>query len=64
MYAHVKEDGSVDYLGSLPKSWGNVSGLRLSDGDNEYLKNCSSKGERYFPTHEGDIHTCSIRSYG
>ena len=38
MYAHVKEDGSVDYLGSLPESWGNVSGLRLSDGDDEYLK--------------------------
>ena len=38
MYAHVKEDGSVDYLGSLPKSWGSVSGLRLSDGDDEYLK--------------------------
>jgi hypothetical protein len=37
-YAHIKEDGSVDYLGSLPKSWGNVSGLRLSDGDDEYLK--------------------------
>ena len=38
MYAHVKEDGSVDYLGSLPESWGNVSGLRLSDGDDVYLK--------------------------
>ena len=38
MYAHVKEDGSVDYLGSLPESWGNVSGLRLSDGDDAYLK--------------------------
>jgi len=38
MYAHVKEDGSVDYLGSLPESWGNVSGLRLSNGDDEYLK--------------------------
>lgn len=38
MYAHVKEDGSVDYLGSLPESWGNVSGLRLSDGDDKYLK--------------------------
>jgi len=38
MYAHVKEDGSVDYLGVLPKKWGNVSGLNLSDGDDEYLK--------------------------
>ena len=38
MYAHVKEDGSVDYLGALPKKWGNVSGLHLSDGDDEYLK--------------------------
>ena len=38
MYAHVKEDGSVDYLGGLPKKWGNVSGLHLSDGNDEYLK--------------------------
>ena len=38
MYAHVKEDGSVDYLGSLPKSWGNVSNLHLSNGDDAYLK--------------------------
>ena len=38
MYAHVKEDGSVDYLGGLPKSWGNVSNLHLSDGDDAYLK--------------------------
>ena len=38
MYAHVKEDGSVDYLGSLPESWANVSGLRLSKGDDVYLK--------------------------
>ena len=38
MYAHVKEDGSVDYLGVLPKKWGNVSGLHLSDGNDEYLK--------------------------
>ena len=37
MYAHVK-DGSVDYLGSLPKKWGNVSGLHLSNGDDDYLK--------------------------
>ena len=38
MYAHVKEDGSVDYLGGLPKKWGSVSGLHLSNGDDEYLK--------------------------
>ena len=38
MYAHVKEDGSVDYLGSLPKKWGSVSGLHLSKGDDAYLK--------------------------
>jgi len=38
MYAHVKEDGSVDYLGTLPQKWGNVSGLHLSDGDDAYLK--------------------------
>jgi len=38
MYAHVTEDGSVDYLGSLPKKWGNVSGLNLSDGDDAFLK--------------------------
>ena len=37
MYAHVK-DGSVDYLGTLPKSWGNVTGLHLSEGDDVYLK--------------------------
>ena len=38
MYAHVREDGSVDYLGSLPKKWGSVSGLHLSNGDDAYLK--------------------------
>ena len=38
MYAHVKEDGSVDYLGGLPKSWGNISNLHLSNGDDAYLK--------------------------
>jgi len=38
MYAHVKEDGSIDYMGSLPKKWGNVSGLHLSNGDDTYLK--------------------------
>jgi hypothetical protein len=37
MYAHVK-DGSVDYLGGLPKSWGNISNLHLSNGDDAYLK--------------------------
>ena len=37
MYAHVK-DGSVDYLGALPKSWGSVSNLHLSNGDDAYLK--------------------------
>ncbi len=37
MYAHVK-DGSVDYLGKLPKKSGNVSGLHLSNGDDAYLK--------------------------
>ena len=37
MYAHVK-DGSVDYMGALPKSWGNVTGLPLSNGDDAYLK--------------------------
>ena len=35
MYAHVKDDGSVDYLGALPKSWGNVSNLHLSNGDED-----------------------------
>jgi hypothetical protein len=38
MYAHVTEDGRVDYLGGLPKSWGNVSNLHLSNGDDAYLK--------------------------
>jgi len=37
MYAHVK-DGSVDYMGALPKKWENVSGLHLSNGDDAYLK--------------------------
>ena len=37
MYAHVT-DGSVDYMGTLPKSWGNVTGLNLSAGDDAYLK--------------------------
>ena len=37
MYAHVT-DGSVDYMGSLPQSWRNISGLNLSDGDSSFLK--------------------------
>ena len=37
MYAHV-ENGSVTYRGSLPKTWRSVSGLNLSDGDDDYLK--------------------------
>ena len=37
MYAHV-ENGSVTYRGSLPKTWRNISGLNLSDGDDDYLK--------------------------
>jgi len=37
MYAFV-ENGSVTYRGSLPKSWRNISGLNLSDGDDDYLK--------------------------
>ena len=36
-YAHV-EDGVVTYRGSLPKTWRNVSGLNLSEGDGNYLK--------------------------
>ena len=36
-YAHV-EDGSVTYRGSLPKTWRRVSGLNLSEGDDDYLK--------------------------
>ena len=37
MYAHVK-DGSIDYMGALPKNWGNVSNLHLSNGNDAYLK--------------------------
>ena len=37
MYAHV-EDGSVTYRGTLPKKWRNISGLNLSDGEDDYLK--------------------------
>jgi len=37
MYAHV-ENGSVTYRGTLPKTWKNISGLHLSEGDYERLK--------------------------
>ena len=37
MYAHV-ENGGVTYRGTLPKTWRSVSGLNLSDGDDDYLK--------------------------
>ena len=37
LYAHV-ENGSVTYRGTLPKTWRNISGLNLSDGDDDYLK--------------------------
>jgi len=37
MYAFV-EDGIVIHRGTLPKTWRNVSGLNLSDGDDDYLK--------------------------
>jgi len=37
LYAHV-ENGSVTYRGALPKKWRNISGLNLSEGDDDYLK--------------------------
>ena len=37
LYAHV-ENGSITFRGSLPKTWQNVSGLNLSEGDDDYLK--------------------------
>ena len=37
LYAHV-EDGVVTYRGTLPKTWRNISGLNLSEGDDDYLK--------------------------
>ena len=37
LYAHV-EDGSITFRGTLPKTWRNISGLNLSDGDDDYLK--------------------------
>jgi hypothetical protein len=37
LYAHV-ENGVITYRGGLPKNWRNISGLNLSDGDDDYLK--------------------------
>ena len=37
MYVHI-ENGSIDYKGSLPKNWRNISGLNLSEGDHTFLK--------------------------
>ena len=37
MYAHV-QGVSVDYMGALPRNWGNVSGLYLSKGNDAFLK--------------------------
>ena len=37
LYAHV-EDGVITYRGTLPKTWRNISGLNLSNGDDDYLK--------------------------
>ena len=37
LYAHV-EDGVITYRGTLPKTWRNISGLNLSEGDDAYLK--------------------------
>ena len=37
LYAHV-ENGSITYRGTLPKSWRNISGLNLSEGNDDYLK--------------------------
>ena len=37
LYAHV-ENGSITYRGTLPKAWRNISGLNLSEGDDDYLK--------------------------
>ncbi len=37
LYAHV-EDGSITYMGTLPKSWRNVSNLNKAVGDNLFLK--------------------------
>jgi hypothetical protein len=37
LYAHV-EKGSITFRGPLPKTWRNISGLNLSEGDDDYLK--------------------------
>ena len=37
LYAYV-ENGGVTYRGTLPKTWRSVSGLNLSEGDDDYLK--------------------------
>ena len=37
MYAHV-ENGSITHRGALPRNWRNISGLNLSDGNDDYLK--------------------------
>lgn len=37
MFAHI-ESGSVDFRGSLPKNWKNISGLGLSANDLPFLK--------------------------
>ena len=37
LYAHV-EDGSITYRGTLPNAWRNISGLNLSEGNDDYLK--------------------------
>jgi len=37
MYAYV-ENSRVTYRGELPPNWRNVSGLNLSEGDDDYLK--------------------------
>jgi len=37
LYAHV-ENGSITFRGTLPKAWRNISGLNLSEGDDDYLK--------------------------
>ena len=37
LYAYV-EDGVITYRGVLPKTWRNISGLNLSEGDDDYLK--------------------------
>ena len=38
LYAHVEDDIIITYRGSLPKTWRNISGLNLSEGDDDYLK--------------------------